>query len=1540
MAIAAESLETLLAEINGGRAERALPELEQLLVEQPGHPGLLTLRAEALRLTGRLDAAVAAFQQAGESGAGPRNWLIAGLLLANGRNIEESLRCLQRALAQTPDSEDVLDALITTLFNSSRHSEGIEFARKQLRLSTNTTYLQRAALLLHAVDLYEESTDAFRKIIALAPDDPALVGSALVPTRFTCEWELIEQLQRTISACYERGDFAAPQEYPLTNLTWCADEACNLGVTAAYVARMVGKSAHCAPRPSLPPGQRFRIGYLSNDFRNHATMHLMAGLLESHDRSRFEVFAYDYSTQDVSEYRQRFLNAIEHHVPIYSLTDQQAAERIADDRLDILFDLKLYTGGGRAGILTYRPVPVQAAYLGFPGSAASTDVDYIISDRFVTPDSSAPHYPEKFCRLPHSYQCNDRKRFAAPAPGPRAQYGLPEHKVVFGAFNQSYKIDRGSFSVWLQILKEVPDSILWLLGQSPAAVANLRLHIELAGVDPERVVFAPFAQPIDHLTRLQCADAVLDALICNGHTTTSDALWSGVPVITARGRHFASRVSESLLNAMELPELVGNDADDMVRIAKRIGTDHAYRIELRAKVAAKRSSAPLFDTQRFTRDFESAIELMVERRRSGLAPEHIDVPDRGPLDPASAARSFVGRVSVLQAAYASCPLCDGAGATLGFANCTAHTSWHEPLPPSIEWLRCTSCEHVYTRHYWTEAGVAEIARKPAANPLADSLQERRAGWTMVAEKVVKLLGGAGVIVGRVDKPMWVDIGSGDGSLVMTAADYGFAAIGLDTRADLVSHMQQSGFNAMQRDFMTLRFDITPDVLSMGDVLALMSHPREALRKAGEILRPGGVLVLTTPDLSSSGWRFMESQKSNPYWMDLERFHMFGRERLVALLGKAGFEVADFSVSSRSAAHMELYAVRKASAPSIESNQLAEADAICLERYGGMGDVLMAMGAAKALKSLSGRPVILATAPGLRELAQACPYIDHVVDHPAALASRFTHIKHVNLNPVSFGISRSHQIDAYLEAFGVAAKPELKNIEIRPDPAAEQQVETLLAAWPLRNPGRARILLHATQGDANRSWPQQRWEELASRLVGLGHQVIFIGRSKDPQKPEIGPDVPGTLSAVDALDPLATCALMRRSDLFVSTDSGPVQLAAATDIAIVGLYSAVAGSCRLPFRHGHLGWRAQAVGPSCSFAPCYQQMHDGEIMAPFMEQVHKQQLTANELFANWCPDGGSFACLKQQITVAMVLDAIGRLDSSLIEPRRRPTRNLRQRLDLSDVTVCAADSATPALAAWALEKSTAQCAFGDAILFTEAPVQSEEFRTIPISPLNSRAAYSRFVLQELIHHIRTPYVLIVQWDGYVIEPKAWIPEFFQYDWIGAKWPWHTDGMTVGNGGFSLRSRKLLEITGSSSFQVQDDVNEDDLVCRAYRPELMRKFQIRFAPEEIADQFSYENSVPSLPTFGFHAPFNMWRHVDDTEMIDLAAQFSPHIVRSGAFVQLLAKYAETRRFNPLRALYGRWRQACTLEEIRSQILQLSGSQEYTDALVGLCEPLRPS
>ncbi|WP_144108593.1 hypothetical protein [Paraburkholderia sp. BCC1886] len=619
--------EVLIHQIQNGQTDSALQQLAGLLEQEPNQPGLLTLKAEALRLSGQSGAAIDAYRRAGAVGGGARNWLVAGLMLSNERRIDESISCLTFAIAEDPGNDEILNALVTTLFNANRYRDGVAFARRLLVCSTKAHYLSNAALLLQSNESYEEAADVFKKILGDGGTDPAILGAALVPARFTCDWDWIESLQQRIGAHYAQGQYAATQEFPLTHLTWCANELYNLEVTQAYVARVLPTVAPLVTAPRADSaGTRIRVGYLSSDFCNHATMHLMAGLFEAHDRERFEVFAYDSSPPDVSVYRQRFLRAVEHHIDITAMTDADAALRIAADRLDILFDLKGHTGWGRLGIMAYRPAPLQAAYIGFPGSTGTPFIDYLVSDRFVTPDSSAPFYSEKLCRLPHSYQCNDRQRPVAGDPGSRASHGLPDDAVVFCAFNQSYKIDRGSFNVWMRVLGDVPDSVLWLLNQGEAAERNLRRRAALAGITPDRLIFSGFARPEQHIARLQLADAALDALICNGHTTTSDTLWAGVPVITARGSHFASRVSESLLNAVNLPELVARDADEMVRIAVRLGRDAGERRALRARLAANLGTAPLFDTGRFTRYFEDGIAMMVEASRSGAPLVHLDVP--------------------------------------------------------------------------------------------------------------------------------------------------------------------------------------------------------------------------------------------------------------------------------------------------------------------------------------------------------------------------------------------------------------------------------------------------------------------------------------------------------------------------------------------------------------------------------------------------------------------------------------------------------------------------------------------------------------------------------------------------------------------------------------------------------------------------------------------------------------------------------------------------------------------------------------------------
>jgi hypothetical protein len=274
------------------------------------------------------------------------------------------------------------------------------------------------------------------------------------------------------------------------------------------------------------------------------------------------------------------------------------------------------------------------------------------------------------------------------------------------------------------------------------------------------------------------------------------------------------------------------------------------------------------------------------------------------------------------------------------------------------------------------------------------------------------------------------------------------------------------------------------------------------------------------------------------------------------------------------------------------------------------------------------------------------------------------------------------------------------------------------------------------------------------------------------------------------------------------------------------------------------------------------------------------------------------------------------------------------LRLPDVTLCMVDCATTTLAARALRKCIGECEFGDAILFCDAPPDTRDFRCVAIARLGSRADYSTFILKELARFITTDYVLVAQWDGYVVEPRAWTDEFLRWDYIGARWHWHSDGMTVGNGGFSLRSRRLLAATAAPDFPLERHVNEDEQICRTQRP-FLAAAGIRFAPEPVADRFSYERSVPERPTFGFHGLFNLWRHLEERELIAVCEELPSHVVRSPEFVELLLHQVSMRKFPVVGALCRHWRRACPAPEIHARLLEAMRNPEHVERVERLLD-----
>jgi predicted O-linked N-acetylglucosamine transferase (SPINDLY family) len=376
-------------------------------------------------------------------------------------------------------------------------------------------------------------------------------------------------------------------------------------------------------RPPESDHAKIRLGYLSSDFHDHATALLLVEVLEGHDMSRFELHAYSYGEDDGKEMRPRLRRAFNHFNDIRLMSDEEAARIINRDAIDILIDLKGFTQGTRTSILALRPAPIQVNYLGYPGTLGPDLCDYLITDRFCTPPGSDADFSESLAFLPNSYQPRGR-RDDIRSPPSRTAAGLPEGGFVFCCFNQAYKFTPAVFDVWCRLLQSVPESVLWLLADREAE-GNLRCEAWKRGVDGSRLIFAEDLPHAQHLGRLQLADLVLDTWPYGAHTTASDALWVGVPIITRPGKTFASRVAGSLLQAVGLPQLIVEDQEDYFDLAYELATDAPRLGELRETLLSARSSAPLFDVKAYTFALERLFTRMWEQHRLGLPPAPITV---------------------------------------------------------------------------------------------------------------------------------------------------------------------------------------------------------------------------------------------------------------------------------------------------------------------------------------------------------------------------------------------------------------------------------------------------------------------------------------------------------------------------------------------------------------------------------------------------------------------------------------------------------------------------------------------------------------------------------------------------------------------------------------------------------------------------------------------------------------------------------------------------------------------------------------------------
>ena len=574
-----------------GDADAALADINRALALKPGHAPALTNRALVLGSTGRAAAALADYETLlAQDRGNAETWNQHGAMLrALGRD-REALESFGRAVALEPD---FVPALI------------------------NRGYLRWVI-----EERYDAAKADLTRALALAPEHPWLEGELFYLKMQGADWDGFAAGRASLTAKVAAGKQVVQ---PFAFQAIAADPAVLRQAARTFAAAEFGALPRAsAPAPARNDG-RIRIGYVSADFREQATAYLMAGVYEAHDRTQFEITAFDNGYDDSSPMRARLTRTFDRFVPIAGLSDAEAAAAVRAANIDILVSLNGYFGKPRMAVFARRPAPVQVNYLGFPATLGAPTIDYIIADRIVIPDGEQRFYDEAVVWLPDSYQANDSKR-PRPDPARRAEHGLPEDKFVFCNFNQGYKLAPESFALWMRVLRQCPDSVLWLLHHYDVALPRLRREAERAGVAAERLVFAPLVPLEQHLSRLALADLFLDSLPYNAHTTGSDALWAGVPLLTLRGSAFPGRVAASLLTAAGLPELITETAADYEALALALAADRERLASLRARVAQNRENCALFDTARFTCNLEAAYRAMMARLQAGEKPQAFAIP--------------------------------------------------------------------------------------------------------------------------------------------------------------------------------------------------------------------------------------------------------------------------------------------------------------------------------------------------------------------------------------------------------------------------------------------------------------------------------------------------------------------------------------------------------------------------------------------------------------------------------------------------------------------------------------------------------------------------------------------------------------------------------------------------------------------------------------------------------------------------------------------------------------------------------------------------
>ncbi|MEX2202215.1 MAG: tetratricopeptide repeat protein [Dongiaceae bacterium] len=651
-----------------GRIDEAIARWRESLTQRPDHPPTLHRLANALRDAQKPDEAVRCFRQAliGDPSFSAA-WANLGLTLqqqgdlagandalaeavriapslaeahcalglvrlARGARVD-AIAAFGAAIAARPDYAIAHHNLAGVLMGEQRIGEALAAARHAVR--SDGTLIEARRLLAQLLELSRRDDEAavlYEGLLAEQSDDgEAAAARASIAAR-QCDWDALARFAPIALASIRRAIAEGRPPAGATPLLSMLFDPRLLGPAAALWSadierQALAKAPRCDPRPVDPTQRPLRIGYLSGDFRNHATMHLIASLFGQHDRRRVTVHAYGYGPDDRSDYRRAVENDTDCFVDVTGMDDAAAAARIRADGIDILVDLKGHTGGNRLAIAALRPAPLQVTCLGFPGPVGAGFIDYALVDPIVVPPGHRDRFVENLCYLSHCYQPNGEELLQDEPAIARRDVGLDPDAFVLCSFNSAYKLLPDVYDRWLAILVAVPGIVLWMLADAPV-LQRLRARASARDVDPLRVVAASFVKRAEHLRRLRLADLALDTTPINGHTTTSDCLRVGVPVLTVAGDSFAANVSASLLATIGLPELIATDMDAYEAIAIALAHDPARLASLRATLRQNRETSPLFDMPRFAADLEIAYETMWQHRCTGALPRVIEIGGR------------------------------------------------------------------------------------------------------------------------------------------------------------------------------------------------------------------------------------------------------------------------------------------------------------------------------------------------------------------------------------------------------------------------------------------------------------------------------------------------------------------------------------------------------------------------------------------------------------------------------------------------------------------------------------------------------------------------------------------------------------------------------------------------------------------------------------------------------------------------------------------------------------------------------------------------